>query len=70
VAKQVQKPAELLEQNVMHEEEFEYEADSQDSDDYDDNGNNTLGTQLMNNESIGPSADNTYENADYTVDDP
>jgi len=54
----------------MHEEEFEYEADSQDSDDYDDNGNNTLGTQLMNNESIGPSADNTYENADYTVDDP
>jgi hypothetical protein len=71
VAQQAQKPENLLEQNAMHEEEFEYDADSLDSDEYgDENGNNTLGTQLMNNESIGPSADNTYENADYAVDDP
>ena len=46
-------------------EEIEYrESSSEGSDEDDSNYNNTVGTQLMNNESIGPSQDNTYENGD------
>ena len=42
------------------------ESDSYESED--DEGYNTVGTQLMNNESIGASQDNTYEQPEYMPD--
>lgn len=49
-------------------EEIEYQennTDSYNSESEDSQYNNTVGTQLMNNESIGPSQENTYEHPDY-----
>ena len=49
-------------------EEIQYQennTDSYNSDSDDSLYNNTVGTQLMNNESIGPSQENTYEHPDY-----
>lgn len=61
-------PSAVAEERASEIEYQENNTDSYNSDSEDSEYNNTVGTQLMNNESIGPSQENTYEHPDYQPD--